>query len=82
MPPSLSIEPHGEDEHIMVVSFSEGSGADWGFGGFERAGKELEQKVIKNLEVIEAMNQLEQDYTSEKWFRELQKALREAYQAY
>ena len=81
-PPNLSIEPHGDDEHIMVVSFSEGSGADWGFGGFERAGQDLEQKVIRNLRVIEAMNQLEQDYTSDKWFRELQKALREAYQAY
>ena len=81
MPPSLSIEPYGEDEHIMVVSFSEGSGADWGFGGFERAGKDLERKLIKNLKVIEAMNQLEQDYKSEKWFRELQKALREAYQS-
>jgi hypothetical protein len=82
MPPSLSIELHGEDEHIMVVAFSEGSGADWGFGGFERAGKDLERKLIRNLKVIEAMNRLEQDYKSAKWFRKLQKALREAYQAY
>lgn len=81
-PPNLSIEPYGEDEHLMVVSFSEGSGADWGLEGFEKAGQALEQKVIKNLEVIEAMNQLEQDYTSVRWFQELQKALREAYQAY
>ena len=81
-PPNLSVEPQGDEAHIMVVAFSEGSGADWGLGRLEKAGEELEQKVIKNLEVIEAVHQLEQDYTSVRWFQELQKALREAYQAY
>jgi len=81
-PPNLSVEPYSDDGHIMVVSFFEGSGAGWGLRSYEKAGQELEQKVIKNLGVIEAMNQLGRDYTSEKWFRELQRALREAYQAY
>jgi hypothetical protein len=81
-PPNLSIEPRGDEGQAMVVSFSEGSGAGWGLRGYQEAGEELEQKVRKNLDVIEAMYQLEQDYTSEKCFRELQKALRAAYQAY
>jgi len=66
----------------MVISFSEGSGAGWGLRSYEEGGGELGQKVRKNLEVIETMYQFERDYTSERWFQELQKALREAYQAY
>jgi hypothetical protein len=81
-PPNLSIDPRGEEGHIMVISFSEGSGAGWGLRSYQEAAAELEQKVRKNLEVIEAMYQLERDYTSVRWFQELQKALREAYQAY
>ncbi len=78
----MSVEPRGDEDHIMVISFSEGSGAGWGLRSYEEAAEELGQKVRKNLEVIEAMYQLEHDYTSERWFQELKKALREAYQAY
>jgi len=81
-PPNLSVEPRGDEAHIMVISFSGGSGAGWGLRSYEEAAEELGQKVRKNLEVIEAMYQLERDYTSERWFQELQEALREAYQAY
>ena len=81
-PPNLSVEKGIGGEHIMLLSFSEGSGAGWGLRNFQKAGEDLEQKVRKNLEVIEAMYQLERDYTSVRWFQELQKALREAYQAY
>ena len=81
-PPNLSVEPRGDEAHIMVISFSGGSGAGWGLRSYEEAAEALGQKVRKNLEVIEAMYQLERDYTSERWFQELQKALREAYQAY
>ena len=81
-PPNLSVEPRGDQEHIIVISFSGGSGAGWGLRSYEEAAEALGQKVRKNLEVIEAMYQLERDYTSERWFQELQKALREAYQAY
>jgi len=75
----VSVERRGDDEHIMLLSFSEGSGAGWGLRSYEEAAEELGQKVRKNLEVIEAMYQLEHDYTSERWFQELQKALREAF---
>ena len=81
-PPNLAIEPRGDEGQIMVISFSEGSGAGWGLRSYQEAAEELEQKVRKNLEIIEAMYQLESNYTSERWFQELQKALREAYQAY
>jgi hypothetical protein len=66
----------------MVISFFEGSGAGWGLRSYQKAAEELEQKVRNNLEVIEAMYQLERDYTSVRMLQELQKALREAYQAY
>lgn len=81
-PPNLSVEPRGDQERIMILSFCEGSGAGWGLRSYQEAAEELGQKVRKNLEVIEAMYQLESDYTSARWFQELQKALREAYQAY
>src|SRR4030043_1866547 len=81
-PPNMSVEPRGEREHIMVVSFCEGSGAGWGLKSYQEAAEELGQKVRKNLEVIEAIYQLERDYTSARWFQELQEALRKAYQAY
>jgi hypothetical protein len=81
-PPNLTIELGRDQEQIMVLSFSEGSGAGWGLQSYQGAGEEVGEKVRKNLEVIEAIYQLEEDYTSEKCFRDLHKALREAYQAY
>lgn len=80
-PPSLSAESGDEERKILVVSFREGEGAGWGLRNFEEAGRILEQKVIKNLEIIRALYRLERDYASEQRFRDLQTALREAYQA-
>ena len=82
LPPNLSVEPRRDGEHMLVVSFAEGSGAGWGLRSYQEAAEELGQKIRKNLEVIEAMYQLEQDYASDRWFQELQEAFREAYQAY
>jgi hypothetical protein len=81
-PPNLSVEPRRDGGHILVVSFAQGSGAGWGLRSYQEAAEELGQKIWKNLEVIEAMYQLERDYASDRWFQELQKALHEAYQAY
>jgi hypothetical protein len=81
-PPNLTIEPRMDNSQIMVVSFREGEGAGWGLRDFQTAGAVLEQKVVKNLEVIRTLYRLERDYTNEKRFLDLQKALREAYQAY
>ncbi len=81
-PPNLSVEPRMNGDHIFVVSFTEGSGAGWGLTSYQEAGYELEEKVTQNLVVIGAMYQLERDYKSERWFLELQEALRDAYQAY
>jgi len=81
-PPNLSIESGPEREKILVIGFTEGSGAGWGIRSHQQASEHLREKVKQNLEVINAVCELEKDYKNTKNFKALQKALREAYQSY
>jgi len=81
-PPNLSIESGPEREKIFVIAFSEGSGAGWGIRSYGQAAKHLKKKVKQNLEVINAVCELEKGYKSTKNFKALQIALLEAYQSY
>jgi hypothetical protein len=82
MPPKLTMERGIEGETIFVLVFDEGSGAGWGPRSYGQVVEHLKQKIERNVEVIEAVYELERDYKSAKSFNALKKALRRAYEAW
>lgn len=81
-PPELTYSESAYNGGLFSVAFTKGSGAGWGIRTYNEAGKHMYAEVKKNLKVIKAVYNLEQDYGNTKKFNELHRALVEAYEAH
>ncbi|MEE9215582.1 MAG: hypothetical protein V3U54_12580 [Thermodesulfobacteriota bacterium] len=81
-PPELSYNEASGDKSIFSVSFTKGSGAGWGLKTYDEAGEHVFKEVKKNMNVIEAVYDLEKDFENMSKFNSLHRALLEAYEAY
>lgn len=81
-PPSLSFSDSSWKEQTFDIEFTGGAGAGWGLHSPETAKDKLFTTTQNNLAIINAMYDLEKDYTSTARFNALCKAILNAYEAY
>ena len=80
-PPSLSYSDGHSNEETFDITFTGGHGAGWGLHSSEQAKDNLFTITERNLAIINAMCDLETDYSNTRYFNVLHNAVLNAYEA-
>jgi len=75
LPPELSYEKLLSGKGIFSLAFKKGSGAGWGLRNHNEAASIIREEIQSNIEVIQAVYELERDYQNTEAFNELEKVL-------